>query len=137
MDLVEAIWLLLSAAAKFVDLVDKKFADLVDEKLADLVDEKLADLVDENLADLDRKKLLISPMEKLNDPAQMPNPVAAIPTVGANWRGVNSVTRECPSGTRRLVYRARPIMEVDKYKDSKITWRRRRKALIRIRLEHL
>jgi hypothetical protein len=26
----------------------------------------------------------------------------------------------CPSGTRGLVYRVRPIMEVDKYKDSKI-----------------
>jgi hypothetical protein len=46
---VEAIWLLLSAAAKFVDLVDEKFADLVDEKFADLVDEKLAELVDEKL----------------------------------------------------------------------------------------
>jgi hypothetical protein len=45
----EAIWLLLLASAKFVDLVDEKFADLVDEKLADLVDEKLADLVDEKV----------------------------------------------------------------------------------------
>jgi hypothetical protein len=26
----------------------------------------------------------------------------------------------CPLGTHRLVYRVRPIMEVDKYKDSKI-----------------
>jgi hypothetical protein len=26
----------------------------------------------------------------------------------------------CPLGTHGLVYRARPIMEVDKYKDSKI-----------------
>jgi hypothetical protein len=24
----------------------------------------------------------------LKDPARMPNPVAAIPTVGANWRGL-------------------------------------------------
>jgi hypothetical protein len=30
---VEAIWLLLSAAVKFADLVDEKFADLVDEKV--------------------------------------------------------------------------------------------------------
>jgi hypothetical protein len=28
------------------------------------------------------------------------------------------LTRVCPSGTRGLVYWARPIMEVDKYKDS-------------------
>jgi hypothetical protein len=47
------------------------------------------------------------------------------------------VTRECPSGTHGLVYRGRPMMEVDKYKDSKITWRQRRKALIRIRLGSL
>jgi hypothetical protein len=47
------------------------------------------------------------------------------------------VTRVCPSGTRGLVYRARPIKEVENYKDSKMTWRRRRKALIRIRLELL
>jgi hypothetical protein len=26
----------------------------------------------------------------------------------------------CPSGTHGLVYRIRPVMEVDKYKDSKI-----------------
>jgi hypothetical protein len=37
----EAIWLLLLAATKFVDLVDEKFADLVDEKFADLVNEKV------------------------------------------------------------------------------------------------
>jgi hypothetical protein len=30
------------------------------------------------------------------------------------------LTRECPSGTRGLVYQARPIKEVDDYKDSKI-----------------
>jgi hypothetical protein len=30
------------------------------------------------------------------------------------------LTRVCPSGTRGLVYRARPIKEVDKHKDSKI-----------------
>jgi hypothetical protein len=47
------------------------------------------------------------------------------------------LTRECPLGTRRLVYRARPIKEVENYKDSKMTWSRRRKALIRIRLEPL
>jgi non-homologous end joining protein Ku len=41
--------LLLSAATKFVDLVDEKFADLVDKKFADLIDEKLADLVDEKV----------------------------------------------------------------------------------------
>jgi hypothetical protein len=45
------------------------------------------------------------------------------------------LTRVCPSGTRRLVYWARPIKEVYKYKDSKMTWSRRRKTLIRIRLE--
>jgi hypothetical protein len=45
--------LLLSAAAKFVDLVDEKFADLVDEKVEGS-----------------------RPDNK--------NPVAAIPTVGAN-----------------------------------------------------
>jgi hypothetical protein len=39
--LVEAIWLLLSAAAKFDDLVDEDLKDLVDEKFADLVDEKV------------------------------------------------------------------------------------------------
>jgi hypothetical protein len=33
---------------------------------------------------------------------------------------VGSVTRECPLGTRRLVYQARPIKEVENYKDSKI-----------------
>jgi hypothetical protein len=32
------------------------------------------------------------------------------------------VTWVCPLGTRGLVYRARPIKEVDKYKDSKMTW---------------
>jgi hypothetical protein len=47
------------------------------------------------------------------------------------------LTRECPLGTRRLVYRVRPIKEVENYKDSKMTWRRRRKALIRIRLGSL
>jgi hypothetical protein len=35
------------------------------------------------------------------------------------------------------VYQARPIKEVYKYKDSKMTWSRRRKALIRIRLGSL
>jgi hypothetical protein len=30
------------------------------------------------------------------------------------------LTRVCPSGTRGLVYRAQPVKEVDKYKDSKI-----------------
>jgi hypothetical protein len=30
------------------------------------------------------------------------------------------LTWVCPSGTHGLVYRVRPIMEVDKYKDSKI-----------------
>jgi hypothetical protein len=30
------------------------------------------------------------------------------------------VTRVCPSGTRRLVYRAWPIKEVENYKDSNI-----------------
>jgi hypothetical protein len=30
------------------------------------------------------------------------------------------MTWVCPSGTHRLVYRIRPIMKVDKYKDSKI-----------------
>jgi hypothetical protein len=33
-------------------------------------------------------------------------------TLGLTW--------VCPSGTHRLVYRVRPIIEVDKYKDSKI-----------------
>jgi hypothetical protein len=47
------------------------------------------------------------------------------------------VTWICPSGTHGLVYRARPIKEVENYKDSKMTWRRRRKALIRIRLGSL
>jgi hypothetical protein len=47
------------------------------------------------------------------------------------------LTRVCPSGTRGLVYRAWPIKEVYKYKDSKMTWSRRRKTLIRIRLELL
>jgi hypothetical protein len=37
------ICLLLSAAAKFADLVDEKFPDLVNEKFADLVDESLKD----------------------------------------------------------------------------------------------
>jgi hypothetical protein len=42
MNLADVIWLLLlSAVAKFVDLVDENFADLVDEKFADLVDEKV------------------------------------------------------------------------------------------------
>jgi hypothetical protein len=30
------------------------------------------------------------------------------------------VTSVCPSGTHGLVYRVRPIMEADMYKDSKI-----------------
>jgi hypothetical protein len=47
------------------------------------------------------------------------------------------LTWVCPLDTHRLVYMGRPMMEVDKYKDSKITWRRRRKALIRIRLGSL
>jgi hypothetical protein len=47
------------------------------------------------------------------------------------------LTWVCPLGTRILVYRARPIKEVENYKDSKMTWRRRRKALIRIRLGFL
>jgi hypothetical protein len=47
------------------------------------------------------------------------------------------LTWECPSGTYGLVYRARPIKEVENYKDSKMTWRRRRKALICIRLGSL
>jgi hypothetical protein len=43
----------------------------------------------------------------------------------------------CPLGTHGLVYRARPVKEVENYKDSKMTWSRRRKTLIRIRLELL
>jgi hypothetical protein len=39
----DAVSLLLSAVAKFADLVDEKFPDLVDEKFADLVDESLKD----------------------------------------------------------------------------------------------
>jgi hypothetical protein len=42
----------------------------------------------------------------------------------------------CPLGTRRLVYRVWPIKKVDQHKDSKMTWRQRRKVLIRIRLGH-
>jgi hypothetical protein len=42
----------------------------------------------------------------------------------------------CPLGTRRLVYRVRPIKEVDRHKDSKMTWRQRRKVLIHIWLGH-
>jgi hypothetical protein len=34
----DAILLLLSATAKFIDLLDEKFPDFVDEKFADLVD---------------------------------------------------------------------------------------------------
>jgi hypothetical protein len=33
---------------------------------------------------------------------------------------IEYLTRVCPSGTHGLVYRAWPIKEVDKYKDSKI-----------------
>jgi hypothetical protein len=47
------------------------------------------------------------------------------------------LTRVCLSGTRGLVYQVQPIKEVENYKDSKMTWRRRRKALIRIRLGSL
>jgi hypothetical protein len=43
----------------------------------------------------------------------------------------------CPAGTYGLVYRVRPIIEVDRHKDSKMAWSRRRKTLIRIRLELL
>jgi hypothetical protein len=46
------------------------------------------------------------------------------------------VTWICPSGTHGLVYRVQPIKEVDRHKDSKMTWRQRRKVLIRIRLGH-
>jgi hypothetical protein len=48
-----------------------------------------------------------------------------------------SLTWVCPLGTRGLVYRVRPIMEEDWNKDSKMTWSRRRKTLIRIQLGHL
>jgi hypothetical protein len=48
-----------------------------------------------------------------------------------------ALTWICPSGTHGLVYRAWPVKEVENYKDSKMTWRRRRKALIRIRLGSL
>jgi hypothetical protein len=51
--------------------------------------------------------------------------------------GCRVVTWVCPSGTCGLVYRVWPIKEVDKYKDSKMTWSRRRKTLIRIRLGYL
>jgi hypothetical protein len=47
------------------------------------------------------------------------------------------LTRVCPSDTHGLVYWIWPIKEVDRHKDSKITWRRRRKVLICIRLGHL
>jgi hypothetical protein len=47
------------------------------------------------------------------------------------------LTWVCLSGTNRLVYRVWPIKEVENYKDSKMTWRWRRKALICIRLGHL
>jgi hypothetical protein len=50
-----------------------------------------------------------------------------------SWVHVSSnleVTWVCPSGTHRLVYRVRSIKEVDKYKDSKMTRRRRRKVPI-------
>jgi hypothetical protein len=47
------------------------------------------------------------------------------------------LTWVCPLGTQGLVYRVRPIKEVDKYKDSKMTWRWRKAALICIRLGHL
>jgi hypothetical protein len=43
MDIAEVIWLLLSAVAKFADLVDEKFSDLVDKKFPDLIDESLKD----------------------------------------------------------------------------------------------
>jgi hypothetical protein len=38
--------------------------------------------------------------------------------VGTRWNRL--VTWVCPSDTHGLVYRVRPIKEVDKYKDSKI-----------------
>jgi hypothetical protein len=47
------------------------------------------------------------------------------------------LTWVCPSGIHRLVYRVWPIKEVENYKDSKMTWRWRRKVLICIRLGHL
>jgi hypothetical protein len=60
-------------------------------------------------------------------------PTGIGPSSGSNWkpRSVTRpsrlgqrpslrLTRVCPSGTYGLVYRARPIKEVDKYKDSKI-----------------
>jgi hypothetical protein len=36
------------------------------------------------------------------------------------YDGMGAVTWICPLGTHGLVYRDRPIMEMDKYKDSKI-----------------
>jgi hypothetical protein len=43
------------------------------------------------------------------------------------------LTWVCPSGTHGLVYRVRPIMEMDKYKDStRLTCRRRKKSPIHI-----
>jgi hypothetical protein len=47
------------------------------------------------------------------------------------------VTWVCLSGTHGLVYRVWPIMEVDKYKDSKIDLETKKENPIRIRLGHL
>jgi hypothetical protein len=51
---------------------------------------------------------------------------------GSLHGGLLPVTWICPLGTHGLVYRVRPIMEGDRHKDSKMTWRQRRKVLIRI-----
>jgi hypothetical protein len=48
------------------------------------------------------------------------------------------LTCVCPSVTHGLVYRVRPIMEVDQHKDStRLTWRQRKTTLTRIQLELL
>jgi hypothetical protein len=57
---------------------------------------------------LERKILPNCFLEEKNVDSRIPKKVSQL------------VTRVCPSGTRRLVYRVRPIKEVENYKDSKI-----------------
>jgi hypothetical protein len=49
------------------------------------------------------------------DPTRQPNSSAKFDITSSG-----TLTWICPSGTHRLVYRVWPIMELDKYKDSKI-----------------
>jgi hypothetical protein len=63
--------------------------------------------------------------------------VAISEMVGDDETAVELLTWVCPSGTHGLVYRVQPIIGWISISTRILTWRRRRKVLIRIRLGHL